>query len=467
MAKLIVKIVLFVFLQATSISAQSPDPLADCSGPFDLVILLDSSVSLRDSDPSDRPLQTWMMMTNFSSAFVQSLPTDKNIQVAVVKYSSTSQVIRPLTPRENYPGSDITSLAFVGRNTNTAAALTDAKSILSGSSANRKIVLLLTDGLSTVNMDATFTVANQLKNISGMEIYSIGISNYIDSSGLSQIASTPITRYFIQLRGQSQVDSVRLTILNRVCLLPEPTPSPIPECKTVPNCKECVADPRICEVCNPGYYQEGWNCKECAAGIFDLTFLVDSSGSIRDKNPKDASGNVIYDNYEVILQFVVDMINSLPVSQNKTRVGMVYFSDDAKLNFQLNGLNYDRDLIVRAVLNTPYLGGYTNISGAMRLMRTEVNQPQNGDRPDVKNVCILLADGESNRDPDLTTPEATLNRQLGVTFFVIGVTSDIYQNELLSVASSPSYFFYSNDYVGIKNTVLNQLSNILCNGVNN
>ena len=54
--------------------------------------------------------------------------------------------------------------------------------------------------------------------------------------------------------------------------------------------------------------------------LLDISFVVDSSGSIRMAN----QGGV--DNWQVILNFMVDVVESINVGQDQTRVGSVTFS---------------------------------------------------------------------------------------------------------------------------------------------
>jgi len=48
----------------------------------------------------------------------------------------------------------------------------------------------------------------------------------------------------------------------------------------------------------------------------------------------------------------------------------------------------------------PYLGGRTNTTAALRLLRDVIFQPANGDRVSALNVAILIANGESTLDSD-------------------------------------------------------------------
>ena len=41
---------------------------------------------------------------------------------------------------------------------------------------------------------------------------------------------------------------------------------------------------------------------------------------------------------------------------------------------------------------------------------------ENGDRPNIPNIAIVVTDGESNRDKNLTVPEADEARERGASF---------------------------------------------------
>ena len=66
--------------------------------------------------------------------------------------------------------------------------------------------------------------------------------------------------------------------------------------------------------------------------MVDLVFVVDSSGSIRDNNPDDGS----FDNWELILEYIYDVVDVLQIGENFNRVGLVAYSYDARNIIYLN-----------------------------------------------------------------------------------------------------------------------------------
>ena len=73
----------------------------------------------------------------------------------------------------------------------------------------------------------------------------------------------------------------------------------------------------------------------CEIGIIDLVILVDTSGSIRDKNVYPA------DNFQLMLNFIInDIVQLFSIGVQETLVGMIGFSNDAYLNtLQYNGIH--------------------------------------------------------------------------------------------------------------------------------
>jgi len=56
-----------------------------------------------------------------------------------------------------------------------------------------------------------------------------------------------------------------------------------------------------------------------AACLIDICFVVDHSGSIRDKNPPGV------DNWDLILDFMARLVSQIDVGVDRTHVGAVSF----------------------------------------------------------------------------------------------------------------------------------------------
>lgn len=92
------------------------------------------------------------------------------------------------------------------------------------------------------------------------------------------------------------------------------------------------------------------------AGSADIVFALDASGSIGD------------DNFRKETQFVTNVIASLdiasPSNPNGVQVGLLTFSDNVSIQFQLNNFTDKRQLL--EAINAPYTRGSTNTAYAIR-----------------------------------------------------------------------------------------------------
>ncbi|KAI0239914.1 Collagen alpha-5(VI) chain [Lamellibrachia satsuma] len=182
----------------------------------------------------------------------------------------------------------------------------------------------------------------------------------------------------------------------------------------------------------------------CENYMADIVFVIDSSGSIRDLNPRDGS----YDNWELLLNFMVTMVDRLNIGLNQGRIGVVQFSTEAESVFHMNQYT-DKNLLKEAIRRISYLGGHTNTAGGIRIMHDVEFTAQNGDRPGVPNIAIVVADGVSTLDKASTIPEAIRAHNDSIKIYSVGITSEVNEAELRDISSSPhlkdkNYFMVPN-----------------------
>ena len=93
-----------------------------------------------------------------------------------------------------------------------------------------------------------------------------------------------------------------------------------------------------------------------------------------------------------------------------------------------------------------YTGGWTATGTALQYVRNNlIFNSGAGARSGAKKVVFVLTDGRSNRGIAPATPARQLKTG-GVTMFALGVTNNVQQSELLSIASSSSYVFHVDSY---------------------
>ena len=98
-------------------------------------------------------------------------------------------------------------------------------------------------------------------------------------------------------------------------------------------------------------------------------------------------------------------------------------------------------------------------------MRTVQFSAANGDRPSVRDVAIVITDGESTVDKDYTVPEAMMAHNRGIHVIAIGITDKINEMELRAISSQPQLinetYFMTTDFTYLR-TVVDDILNIVC-----
>ncbi|XP_067679055.1 uncharacterized protein [Haliotis asinina] len=190
--------------------------------------------------------------------------------------------------------------------------------------------------------------------------------------------------------------------------------------------------------------------ESCDAEL-DVTFLVDSSGSIGSTD------------FTIMLNFLQRVVEGLGVSRTGTHVAIVRFSSSPTLIFRLNQY-YDAGEIVRNIHKIYYSGGGTNTANGINEMMSNVFRESYGMRPHSSKVAILLTDGQSSSTP-MTIAAAQQAKDAGVVFFTIGVGS-VNPDELKSVATNPNctHYFLLNDFSEI-DTILFEIQRSACRAV--
>lgn len=95
--------------------------------------------------------------------------------------------------------------------------------------------------------------------------------------------------------------------------------------------------------------------------FMDLVFIVDSSDSI---NERPTSGD--YSNWDLVLDFIVKIIQKFLIGPYSTRVALINFGTEAVLEFRLNSYDTETELI-QEVKSIRYLGGVANTAAAITM----------------------------------------------------------------------------------------------------
>ncbi|XP_070591338.1 collagen alpha-3(VI) chain-like [Erythrolamprus reginae] len=154
----------------------------------------------------------------------------------------------------------------------------------------------------------------------------------------------------------------------------------------------------------------------------DIIFLVDSSWSIGKEH------------FQLVREFLYDVVKQLDVGENDFQFGLVQFSGNPHSEFQLNTYHTLQDVLFH-ISHMPYMGGGTKTGQGLEflirnhLTKAAGSRASNG----IPQIIIVLTDGQSQ--DDVALPSSIL-KTAEVNMFAIGV-QDAVEGELKEIASEP------------------------------
>ncbi|KAM4740344.1 matrilin-4 isoform 3-T4 [Anableps anableps] len=160
--------------------------------------------------------------------------------------------------------------------------------------------------------------------------------------------------------------------------------------------------------------------QKCKSGPVDLVFLIDSSRSVRPHE------------FETMRKFLIDILNTLDIGLDNTRVGVVQYSSQVRSEFSLK-THSKLGNMVKAINEIVPLAQGTMTGLAIRYLMNEAFSPGQGDRPKVPNVAVIVTDG---RPQDRVAEVAAEARERGIEIYAVGVArADM--TSLRAMASPP------------------------------
>ncbi|XP_017814495.1 cartilage matrix protein [Papio anubis] len=174
--------------------------------------------------------------------------------------------------------------------------------------------------------------------------------------------------------------------------------------------------------CSPGLVPQSRG-HLCRTRPTDLVFVVDSSRSVRPVE------------FEKVKVFLSQVIESLDVGPNATRVGMVNYASTVKQEFSLRA-HVSKAALLQAVRRIQPLSTGTMTGLAIQFAITKALSDAEGGRsrsPDISKVVIVVTDG---RPQDSVQDVSARARASGVELFAIGV-GRVDKATLRQIASEP------------------------------
>ncbi|XP_075053850.1 matrilin-1 [Mixophyes fleayi] len=399
--------------------------------PTDLVFIIDSSRSVRPSE--------FEQVKHFLSQVIESLDVGVNAtRVGLINYASSvknefslkthktkaalTQAVKKVQPLST---GTMTGLAIQYA---VNQAFSESEGARLRSPGVKKVAIVVTDGRP---QDGVKDISARARE-SDLELFAIGVGR-VDMTTLRQIASEPLDDHVDYVESYSVIQKLSNKFQEVLCEITDLCSTGDHDCQQI-----CVSAPGsyTC-ACRDGYTlnEDGKTCNACGASAFDLVFLIDGSKSVRPEN------------FELVKQFINQIVESVDVGDNKAHVGLVQYSSSVRQEFPLGRHSSKKD-IKSAVKKMSYMEKGTMTGQALNYLIDNTFTISNGGRPGVSKVGIVFTDGRSQ---DYINDAALKAKELGYKMYAVGVGNAV-EDELRMIASEPvaDHYFYSADFKAMK-----------------
>lgn len=181
--------------------------------------------------------------------------------------------------------------------------------------------------------------------------------------------------------------------------------------------------------------------------IADIIFLVDGSTSISS------------DNFDIMKNFMMSVVNETSVGEKQTRYGLIVFSDNPESKFTLNEYKSKRD-VNSAITKLREPSGDTYTGKALKYSLGYFGAQYGGRKAlNVPQWLMVITDGEATDPYSLAGPAKEL-RDNGIIVYSIGVVGANKQ-ELELMAGDTNKVFFVDDFHKL-NTLQKNISFEFC-----
>ncbi|XP_061463636.1 collagen alpha-3(VI) chain isoform X10 [Rhineura floridana] len=371
----------------------------------DVVFLIDGSDGIRSSFPE---------LKSFVQGVVDSLDVGPDrVRVAVAQYSNTVKLEFLLNRYSDK--TDVTRAiqrlsAVGGSSLNTGAALNYLISNVFTSQAGSRVsegvpqfLILLTAEKSS---DDVRRPAMDLKT-KGAVPFGIGIRN-ADITELQTISFVP--EFAVLVPGVTQLSTLQQLISERVSRL---TRAEI----------EALAPELIFPLPSPGEIKR------------DVVFLIDGSQFAASE-------------FTSVREFIERLVSNMNVGSDHTRVAVIQFSEDPRVEFLLNAHSTQDEVQAAVRRLRPKGGRQVNLGSALEYVSKNIFTRPSGSRIEegAPQFLILIVSRQSDDDTDDPVLQV---KQVGVAPFTIGKNVD--PEEMVKIALGPEYVFQVSTYQDLLN----------------
>ncbi|XP_016106703.1 vitrin isoform X1 [Sinocyclocheilus grahami] len=188
-------------------------------------------------------------------------------------------------------------------------------------------------------------------------------------------------------------------------------------------------------------------CSKTCLNANDIAFVIDGSSSV-------GTGN-----FRTVLQFVANVTQEFEISDTDTRVGIVQYTYEQRLEFAFGQHDNKADLL-NAIKRINYWSGGTSTGAAITFAADQLFSKS---KPNKRKIMIVITDGRSY--DDVRTPALAVHRK-GVIAYSIGIAWAA-QDELEYIATDPDrdHSFFVDEFDNLYKYVPKIIHNI-CNEFN-
>ncbi|XP_065820210.1 matrilin-3a isoform X2 [Labrus bergylta] len=188
---------------------------------------------------------------------------------------------------------------------------------------------------------------------------------------------------------------------------------------------------------------------QCRSRPLDLVFIIDSSRSVRPVE------------FEKVKIFLADMVDTLDVGTEATRVAVVNYASTVKIEFLLKDYG-NKPNMKKAISRIEPLAAGTMTGLAIKTAMNEAFTEQSGARPRSRNISkvgIIVTDG---RPQDQVEEVSAAARASGIEIYAVGVDrADMRSLQLMASIPLEDHVFYVETY-GVIEKLTSKFRETLC-----
>lgn len=142
----------------------------------------------------------------------------------------------------------------------------------------------------------------------------------------------------------------------------------------------------------------------CNEGPIDLVFVIDGSKSLGENN------------FEIVKEFVLGILDSLTISPKAARIGLLQYSSQVRTEFTLKQFNAAKDM-KKAVAQIKYMGKGSMTGLALKQMTERSFTEAEGARrvsANVPRVSVVFTDGRAQDDASQWAAKAKQSGRMNI-----------------------------------------------------